>query len=311
MAQRGDHRMQQNAINELGQFIPLHYHYQMLSDKERMNAFQTAINQVVKPGDTVVELGSGTGVLSFFAARLGAEVWSVEYNPALMESSRQFIRNNGYADKVRLVLADAATWLPPEPADVVVCEMLHSALLREKQVQVITAFRNAHQKRFGTVPAMIPTATLLGVQPVLQSYDFNGFHAPVSLFQSPYAEAKDCVPLLEPAVYRMVDYDRCALEIYHADIAFPFSRTTTVNALRFITKNLLSIDYSKGTTVDWHNQHLVMPLPQTARMKAGQTLQISFSYRPGDPLDSLADSLQMIAPMDTVPQPRMREFALA
>ncbi len=303
--------MQQNAVNELGQYIPLHYHFQMLSDTERMNAFQTAIEQVVKPGDTVVELGSGTGVLSFFAARLGARVWSVEYNPALMEASRQFIRNNGYADQVRLVQADASTWLPPEPADVVICEMLHSALLREKQVHVITAFRNAHFKRFGTVPIMIPTATLLGIQPVLQSYDFNGFHAPVSLFQSPYAANADCVPSLDPVVYKMIDYDKCAVETYHADMSFTFAGNASVNAIRFITKNLLSIDYAKGTTVDWHNQHLVMPLPQTLRMKAGQTLQIRFAYRPGEPLESLGNSLETITPMEAVAPVRPREFALA
>lgn len=290
--------MQQNAVNELGQYIPLHYHYQMLSDKDRMNAFQRAIEGVVKPWHTVVELGSGTGVLSFFAARLGASVWSVEYNPALMEASSRFIRNNGFADKVRLVLADAATWLPPEPVDVVVCEMLHSGLLREKQVQVITSFRNAHKKRFGTVPIMIPTATLLGVQPVMQTYDFNGFHAPVSLFQSPYAEDRNCVPCLEPAVYEMVDYDRCTQDAYHADLTFRFPHPASVNALRFITKNLLSIDYTKGITVDWHNQHLIMPLPQTMRMKPGQTLQVRFSYRPGASLESLEQSLQAFLTAD-------------
>lgn len=53
---------------ELGQFIPLHYHYNMLNDNVRMNGFKEVINLVVKPGAKVLEFGGGTGVQSFFAA---------------------------------------------------------------------------------------------------------------------------------------------------------------------------------------------------------------------------------------------------
>ncbi len=54
---------------ELGQFIPLHYHHNMLNDTVRMQGFKDAIDLLVKPGATVLELGGGTGVQSFFAAQ--------------------------------------------------------------------------------------------------------------------------------------------------------------------------------------------------------------------------------------------------
>ena len=53
----------------LGQFIPVHYHHNMLMDQNRMHSFKSAIYHAVKPGMKVLELGGGTGVLSFFAAR--------------------------------------------------------------------------------------------------------------------------------------------------------------------------------------------------------------------------------------------------
>lgn len=39
---------------ELSQFIPLHYHHNMLNDSIRMQGFKEAINMVVKPGDKVL-----------------------------------------------------------------------------------------------------------------------------------------------------------------------------------------------------------------------------------------------------------------
>jgi type I protein arginine methyltransferase len=120
-------KMTEAETNEMGQYIPLHYHYQMLTDVPRMTAFRTAIEHIVTPQHRVVELGSGTDVMSFFAARQGARVWAVEANPAMASASRKFLSENGASSRVDVFEADASNWLPPEPVDLVICEMLHSA----------------------------------------------------------------------------------------------------------------------------------------------------------------------------------------
>lgn len=287
--------MIQREINEIGQFIPLHYHFQMLSDTYRMNAFRTAIEQVVKPGHRVVELGSGTGVMSSFAAKQGAQVWAVEYNPALVSASRKFLSENGLSDRVQVIEADASLWLPQEPVDLVICEMLHSALLREKQVQVISAFRDAHHARFGKVPQILPAATLLAVQPVCQCYDFYGYHAAVPLFQSPYHISDNCSPCSDPVVYKIIDYSNAHIENYETDALFTFQQDTKVNALNFITKSLLTMDLCTGNTVDWHSQNIILPLGQPLELKAGQTIRVRFSYRPGDPIEILNNAIKVNA----------------
>ncbi|MGF2617926.1 methyltransferase domain-containing protein [Rossellomorea vietnamensis] len=285
--------MSSQEKDQLGQFIPLHYHFQMLSDRDRVQAFRMAIERIVKPEHRVVELGSGTGVLSFFAAKQGAKVQSIEFNPALVEKSRALIKQNGMGDRVEVLEADASQWIPSEPVDVVVCEMLHSALLREKQVEVIEAFRKNHKEKFGKIPIMIPSATLLGVQPVLQEYSFEGYHAPVPLFQSPYTISPETQDVHNPEVYHIIDYDHAEVENYSCHASFSFQQEGEFNAFRFITKNLLASDPHGEDMVDWHNQYLILPTEKNILVKAGQTVSISFSYTPGDSIEVLSQSLKV------------------
>lgn len=54
-------------------------HVAMLSDRNRTESFIAAINRVVKKGDVVIDIGTGTGVLAIAAARAGAsKVYAIE-----------------------------------------------------------------------------------------------------------------------------------------------------------------------------------------------------------------------------------------
>ncbi|MCL2187621.1 MAG: methyltransferase domain-containing protein [Defluviitaleaceae bacterium] len=274
--------------NLLGQFIPLHYHHNMLLDKNRMGGFKTAINQVVQEGATVVELGGGTGVLSFFAAQKAKKVYYVEYNPALVEEARRILAKNNNGDRVELINADATIYTPPEKIDVVICEMLHVALLREKQLEVIDAFKkNYSAAHEGALPLFIPFATLQAVQPVHHPYDFHGYMADIMMFNDPYSEYPELTQLGDPVVYQQFMYDQpFGLRIEWSG-EMPVNTTGQVNALRFITKNLLSVEEGTNTITDWSNQYLILPLGRSLDVKAGDVLTIDFAYDSGAPLTDL------------------------
>jgi predicted RNA methylase len=277
-----------HAELELGQFIPLHYHYHMLSDSARVAGFKAAIEHVVRPGARVLELGGGTGVLSFFAASRGARVWCVERNPQLAHEARKMLARNHFPGEVEVIEADAFHYLPPEPVEVVICEMIHVAMLREKQIPVISSFKQRYLEKFGgPLPVFVPEAFVQALQPVHQSFNFEGYYAPAPLFQDPGTLQRRTWELGQPVLYQTASYAeglpaRCG---WAGEIGI--ERAGTLNALRFITKNILAILPQKGLSIDWHSQYLVVPLEDALQVEAGQKVRVHFDCAPGDPLDAL------------------------
>jgi type I protein arginine methyltransferase len=285
------HRVDETT--ELGQFIPLHYHGQMLADEQRMSSFQEAIAKLVPVGAHVVELGAGTGVLSFFASKRARRVTCVERLHHVAAAARRLLAANGASENVSVVHGDARNFLPDEPADVVICELLHVALLREKQAEVIASFRARHEQHFGRcVPRIIPEASILAVQPVFQPYDFHGYHAPVPLFLEPGSIHSDTLEMGPPEIYATIDYLGEIPNTIAIETLVTAERPGSVNALRFITKNLVGIFVEEGRSADWRMPYMSLPLPRPLPVRAGDALRLSFRYHPGASIESLTSSLR-------------------
>jgi predicted RNA methylase len=290
---------EQQAVPEellLGQFIPLHYHAVMLTDQARMGSFKKALEYVVPRGGRVLELGGGTGVLSFFAAQKAARVWCVERNPELVDTARRLLALNSVDDKVEVVQADAYDYLPPERVDVVVCEMLHSGLLREKQAPLMASFKARYLAHFGPpLPTLVPEAAILGLQPVHHSFEFFGYQAPIPVFQDPSQENEASICLAEPAVTHSVIFSEQFSTTIAWDGEVPITRHGSINAIRFITRSILAVRLEEGDTVDWYLQHMLLPLEEPVSVRAGGHVRIAFSYETGAPLKALAATLRVSA----------------
>ena len=150
----------------LGQAIPMQDHQPILMDTDRMESFKAAIQQQVFAGAKVLELGGGTGVLSWFAAQTASKVYCVEMNPEMVAQARRLLARNHLGERVEMIHADAFDYLPPEPVDIVICDMLHVALLREKQLALIEDFKRRYIEKFGgPLPIFLPEAVVMAVQP--------------------------------------------------------------------------------------------------------------------------------------------------
>jgi hypothetical protein len=100
------------------------FHHSMLADEVRTSSFLRAIMEVVEPGDVVVDIGSGTGVLSLFAAMAGASrVYSIEREPVI-EIAREIAARNGLSETVTFIAGSSLEVEIPEQADVLITETI-------------------------------------------------------------------------------------------------------------------------------------------------------------------------------------------
>lgn len=148
--------------------------YMCLKDETRTLAFREAIRAVVRPGDVVVDVGAGTGILSFFAAEAGASaVHAVEIDPVSAEALRCSVGlNPRLGGVVRVVQGDAAVVDLPR-ADVVMAEIIETGLLDEQQVPVLNALRCRGVIRAGT--RVIPGSYETTLQLVTTDHEYYGF----------------------------------------------------------------------------------------------------------------------------------------
>ena len=81
----------------------IEYHRTLLADAPRNAAFKAALAEVIKPDITIVaDIGAGTGVLGFLAAKLGAKRVYLYESAGVLEVAEQ-IRRLNRIDNVELI----------------------------------------------------------------------------------------------------------------------------------------------------------------------------------------------------------------
>ena len=122
-----------------GNYAGIEVHRRMLADEWRLDAYLRGLRAVVRPGDVVIDAGSGTGVLAVMAALAGArKVYALEQSdfaemiPLVAEAS-------GVADRIEVIRGDFAFIQTPEKARVLVSEPFGAWAFAEDPVPDVAA----------------------------------------------------------------------------------------------------------------------------------------------------------------------------
>jgi predicted RNA methylase len=159
------------------------WHIPMLNDVRRNDAFERAIRKAVEkegPDARILDIGTGSGLLSMMAARAGAKnIVSCEKVPVIAETAERIVALNGYARQIRVVNKSSTQIVVGKDierrADILISEVLSSDLLAE---DVLGTFEDAHARllRDGAtiVPRAATAAGCLVESDVLSDYAFVG-----------------------------------------------------------------------------------------------------------------------------------------
>jgi protein arginine N-methyltransferase 1 len=137
-------------------------HRTMIRDRVRTEAFRRAIESVVRPGDVVLDVGAGSGILSLFAARAGAaRVWAVERTTVAV-LAQVLAAANGAAEIVRVIHGDIMDVELPGRVDVIVSEWLGGFGIDEGMLAPVIAARDRWLKPGGVmIPRSVTAWTAL------------------------------------------------------------------------------------------------------------------------------------------------------
>ncbi len=113
-------------------------HTLMLNDTQRTHLFLNAIRAQVKPGDVVIDIGTGTGILAIAAAQAGAKkVYAIEAS-SIGKTAIEMFAANGFSDVIELVEGWSTSVELSEKANVLVSEMVGNDPFGEQIFEITT-----------------------------------------------------------------------------------------------------------------------------------------------------------------------------
>jgi predicted RNA methylase len=282
-----EHQMWKNF---LGPPMPPIYQYNLLCDAPRVKALQKAILKTVTKNDVVVDLGTGTGILSLIAAKKAKKVYAIEMDPFMLEVAKNLASYYPEGKKIEFVEADARTFHLNEKADVIICEMLDTALIREYQVPAMNhALENIAKEN----ARIIPLKSTTKIELVQADFHFYGFDFPIPYYEKCGARnVKDV--LSQQTEVHMLRFDEVNSPIVRKDIHIKISKDGIANAFRLLTYVHADEEILMKPS-DWLNPPLVFPIKWgkggKINVKKGEELQISLWYEMGTDIEYMYYSI--------------------
>lgn len=243
------------------------YHFDLLKDNDRVSAFYEAISQYDSNNDLAYDLGCGSGLLSYFLNDKFAEVISLEINS---NASKCAFENLKKFDNITVLNEDVLNYDFTKKADLIVCEMLDTALIDEEEVQVLNHARNFLKENGEIIPkAIVNIAELVHMERPYIHWDENASYEVLS---------------------NSINYSKINLmeEInphFEKNLEFKVNKNQIANGIKITTVTILNDDVVCGPT-PMFNPPLLIPIDEI-NVKCNDLINVKLKYIMGQGIETI------------------------
>jgi type I protein arginine methyltransferase len=215
----------------------------MIADR-RIEPYVRALKAAIKPGDIVLDIGTGTGFFAVLACKFGAKkVYAIEPDDAIMVA-KQVAIDNGCADKIEFIQGISTQIDLPERVDVMISDLRGVIPLHQHHIKSIA---DARQRLLATNGIQIPQQDTIWVTPISDPEYYQ------QQYQSPWEDAPyGCILtthrrfvtntwhkhrlqqsqfLGDPQIWTLLDYTKATEPNVKSTLTWQVDRSATIHGI--------------------------------------------------------------------------------
>lgn len=298
----------------------IEYHRTLIADRLRTKAFHEALRRVIVPGETTVaDIGAGTGILGFLAARLGARRVILYECEEVAQVARKLIAANRLK-RIEIMPCHSTEIAAPERVDVVVSETLGNHALEENIVATLADARTRHLRPGGVI---IPSRITQSVAPVTadrihreltawrtvrDDFGLDFARAETMSLNNIYVRRLAPAELMPARVWDTVDLYRDGKSTRSGKASWTVAERVTVTGFATWWQAALVEDVVISTAPDspeTHWEQLYLPLLEPVTVMPGDSLHVAIRSRSS--YDRGTDVAWTMSVLDRAGKPRARQ----
>lgn len=261
--------------------------FNCLIDSVRTKAFAKAIKKTVAKGDVVVDMGTGSGILAMLAARAGAKkVYAVEIDPNNIKTLRNTFKKNGFEKIIEVVEGSILEARLPEKVDVVIGEMIATALIEELQVLAMNHILKYSKKNVKVLLNKYETSVDL-VHNKNKYYDFS---FDILRYEYPEEAELTSTPHTKKTLVQSYDFSKQTKNLTVKNkFELHITKAGYVNGVRLSGKTTFYDGSTLGGTFAY-DYPLILPIAETS-VKKGEVYIVDLQYKVCGGMNTLRYSL--------------------
>ena len=243
------------------------YHFDLIKDSQRLSAFYQAISEYDGANDLAYDLGCGSGILSYFLSSNFNEIISLEIDSNAYKCAKE---NLADFENVKVINADVLEYEFDRKADLIVCEMMDTALIDEEQIPVLNHARKCLKPEGKIIPqAIFNSAELVNLEREYIHWDENARYEVFS----------------DALIYSEFDFMEDIDPNFETTLSLKVKRDGTVNGLKITTFTKLADDIVCGPT-PMLNPALLIPFEEKS-VKSNEYITVKLKYIMGNGIESI------------------------